>query len=305
MSAVLTIQTPTGASRELAIGNTATIGRLPGNDVVLPEPRSISRQHAIIRCLGAREYQIMDLGSRNGTFVDGNRVVLPVTLRENSSILIEGNELVFRTVPEARWDPMEDITIANTAPWSQAGNRERDVAILVCDIRGFSTFSEKMEPALMARILGNWCREAANAVHEAGGVIDKFIGDALLAYWTDLPGDAVACERALDTAGRLLEMAAARTWPDPVATPFRIGIAMHHGLVSHGNIGIVAQRDATIIGDAVNVAFRLEGLMKSLGVRAILSEPFHRNLRDTPRFTDHGEHLLKGKSRPMRVFGME
>ena len=161
-----------------------------------------------------------------------------------------------------------------------------------------------MPAAALAKVLGNWFRESGNLVQGSGGVIDKFIGDAMLAYWTDPPNENSACNRALGVADQILASASNLSWPDS-DQPFNVGIALHHGTVSHGNIGLVAQRDATIIGDAVNTAFRLESIIKSLNLQIVLSETFHSRIDDMGRFEDLGEKELKGKSRSVRIFGMK
>lgn len=300
MSAILEIKPQTGDPYEVPIGNTATLGRTAINDVSFPACPLASRQHAILRCHNGRDYQIMDLGSLNGTYVDGNRVVFPVALHDRARILIGTNEIIFRTVAAPRHLSFDDVTIASGMNYGP----DREVAILVCDIRGFSGFSEELPAAALAKVLGNWFRESGNLVQGSGGVIDKFIGDALLAYWTDPPGETAACNRALGVADHILAAATQLSWPDS-DQPFKIGIALHHGIVSHGNIGLVAQRDATIIGDAVNTAFRLEGLMKALDLQIVLSETFHLRIDAKERFEDLGEQKLKGKSRSVRVFGMK
>lgn len=302
MAAILEILPESGEPREIRIGNTATIGRTVANDVWLQDSPLVSRQHAILRCHNGHEYQLMDLGSRNGTFVEGNRVILPVNLHENARIQIGDNEIVFRTVPTSGLPAPDEVTLV-AIPKERAG-LDREVAILVCDIRGFSGFSEKLSPAVLVRVLGNWFRETGHLVQQSGGVIDKFIGDAVLAYWTEPLGGSDACNRALEVADLLLETAAGMTWPES-EDRFHIGIALHHGVVSQGMVGIVAQRDATIIGDAVNIAFRLEGIMKTLGTPVVLSAAFHQRISATHRFEDHGEMLLKGKALPVRVYGMK
>lgn len=297
MAAVLEITLESGETRELRIGNTATIGRSPANDVPLPGSGLVSRQHAILRCHNGRDYQLMDLGSRNGTCVDGRRVIMPVNLLNEACISIGGHAIIFRSVPESAMIQAEEVTIASGTGFGTASNN-LEVAILVCDLRGFSTFSESLSPELVARTLGGWFREVAALVHESGGVVDKFIGDAVLAYWSG-EGD---CARALDLAKRLRAVAAGMCWPES-GTALAIGVALHHGEVASGNIGVLAQRDATIIGDAVNTAFRLEGLMKQLGPPVLLSEDFVKRLESPQGFEDLGEHSLKGKSRQVRVFG--
>lgn len=242
----------------------------------------------------------MDLGSMNGTYVDGSRVVFPVTLQDHARVIIGTNEIIFHTVATPRYLPLDDATIASGTNYGP----DREVAILVCDICGFTGFSEKLPAAALAKLLGSWFRESGNLVQGSGGVIDKFIGDAMLAYWTDPPSETSACNRALSVADQLLGAASNLTWPES-DQPFKVGIALHHGTVSYGNIGLIAQRDATIIGDAVNTAFRLEGIIKALDLQVILSEIFHSRIDAKERFEDLGEKELKGKSRAVRIFGMK
>ena len=80
-----------------------------------------------------------------------------------------------------------------------------NAAILVCDIRGFSTQSEILPANSLAQLLGQWFREAGNGVQKHGGVIDKFIGDAILAYWQENPGPPRECVNAYKAARGLLD----------------------------------------------------------------------------------------------------
>ena len=88
-----------GEPFERAVNNTATIGRTPDNTIALPG-NHVSRQHAIVRCHNGFQYQIMDLGSRNGTFVNDQRVVMPVTLEPGARVRIANYELVFDQTPD-------------------------------------------------------------------------------------------------------------------------------------------------------------------------------------------------------------
>ena len=156
----------------------------------------------------------------------------------------------------------------------------------------------------MAQILGAWFRETGNMVAQSGGTIDKFIGDAMLAYW----GCRRRCGRRIaappsPAAKLLMSLADARKWPN--GAPFRIAIALHYGKVTCSNVGVAAERDATIIGDAVNTVFRLEGVSKELDQRVVLSGDFAEHLpEDCAKFTDFGERELKGKKQTVRVFGL-
>lgn len=301
MRALLKIRPRTGEPFQVEIGNTATIGRSRDNAVCLAMSPHVSRQHAIIRCHNAFQYQIMDLGSRNGTFLDGRRVITPATLHHGALVRITDVDIVFEQIEEAsHQEGGYDATIA--AGTDVAGQETAVVAIMVCDIRGFSTMSEKTPEEILARTLGEWFRDAGNLIQQTGGTIDKFIGDAILAYWTKGAPDPEAT-RALKVAESLTGQAAQRVW-QPGGEPFRIAVALHHGQVTCGNIGLVAQRDATIIGDAVNTVFRIESAMKPLGQEIAFSGDFAAAFGEFPAlYSDLGDHQLKGKQQTVRLFG--
>ncbi len=304
MRAKLKIRPSDGAPFEVEIGNTATIGRSRDNTVSLHMSPQVSRQHAIVRCHNAWQYQIMDLGSRNGTFVNGRRVITPVVLENGAVIRITNNELTFEQTDAPSQEGGLDVTLA--AGTDATGEEAAIVAIMVCDIRGFSTMSEILPEDSLARTLGEWFREAGNLVQASGGTIDKFIGDAILAYWIRGTEAGAEAQRAFDTGAKLLERAAAQKWPDHPERPFRVAVALHHGSVTCGNIGLVAQRDATIIGDAVNTVFRMEGVMKQFDQKLTASSDFVGLLDGTSqaRFADLGEHQLKGKNQLVRLCGL-
>ena len=299
--AKLQIHPAEGEPFEVEIGNTATIGRLRDSTVCLSFSPLASRQHAIIRCHNAYEYQLIDLGSRNGTSVNGQRVIMPVTLSNGSRIQIADIEMIFEQSEELLDDQSMEATLAGAGTASEVSTQE--VALLVCDIRGFSTFAEKIPSGDLAQILGAWFRESGNLIQKSGGTIDKFIGDAVLAYWPKKDGPATQCETCLEIGRKLLELASTMQWPAH-AEPFKIAVALHFGKVTCSNIGVMAQRDATIIGDAVNTVFRLEQSMKLLGQELILSSEFAADLPSPPPLTDLGEQVLKGKQQTIRVYSL-
>lgn len=307
MSARLRVIPAQAPAFEVPILYTATIGRTPENTVCLSFSPTVSRQHAIIRCHNGYEYQLMDLGSRNGTYVNDQRVVLPVTLTNGARIRIANNDLVFQQETDLGTSgDGATVTLAGTSDPTRASHLVHHAAILVCDIRGFTTQSEILPAGTLAQFLGEWFREAGNAIQQARGIIDKFIGDAVLAYWQEEPQSPHECESAFQTARALLEIAGRKRWPDSGA-PLKVGIAMHHGRVAFGNVGLHAERDATIIGNAVNTTFRLETVMKELNQTLLLSADAHRELPAPMQATlrDLGEKNLRGKHETVRVFGYQ
>lgn len=300
MRARLKVRPAAAEPFEVEVGNTATIGRGRDNTVCLAMSAHCSRQHAIIRCHNAFQYQIMDLGSRNGTFVNGRRVITPQVLTDGATIKITDNEITFEQIDDEADSGHYDVTIAAATDTSDAS---ATVAIMVCDIRGFSTVSEQLPEDQLARTLGEWFRHAGNLVQESGGTIDKFIGDAILAYWIRDNDETREAQKALETGLKLLEKSTSMHWPEGLRK-FEIAVALHHGPVTCGNIGLVAQRDATIIGDSVNTAFRIEGVMKPLGKQLVASRDFLDMVTHAPvEFADLGEHQLKGKNQLVRLMG--
>jgi adenylate cyclase len=303
MGAKLTVQPAQSDSFDVSIGNTATIGRTRENTVCLSFSPLVSRQHAIIRCHNGWQYQLIDLGSRNGTYVNEQRVVMPITLTDGARIRIADNILVFTEHEDESSGEHNAMTLVGTITEPGAAVQSRPVALLVCDIRGFSSMSEKIPSADMAQMLGAWFRETGNLVAQSGGTIDKFIGDAMLAYWGAAGRSAADCGTAFAAAKMMMSLADARKWQNDA--PFRIAIALHFGKVTCSNVGVAAERDATIIGDAVNTVFRLEAVSKELNQRVVMSGDFAEQMPELMRkFTDFGDRTLKGKSQTVRVYGL-
>ncbi len=315
MGAKITVMQIGQQPEEIHIGNTALVGRTRDNTICLTHCLQASRQHAVIRSHNAYQYQIMDLGSRNGTFVNGARVVMPVTLESGDTIRIGSVILKFFHEVANETEDFAGVTMA--AGPDTIVQTSQAVSIMVCDICGFSAMSEKLPEAEVARTLGKWFREAGKIVFASGGTIDKFIGDAVLAYWSAQPGNTTvaeeggtaavgnviptSCDIALQSGRQLLKLAEQMKWPG-TNKKISVRVALHFGNAICSNIGVMAERDATIIGDAVNTAFRLESVMKANDKTLVVSGDFLECLTDSDGFVDLGKHQLKGKSALVRVY---
>jgi len=159
----------------------------------------------------------------------------------------------------------------------------RILAVLFSDVRGFTSISEKMQPEEMVESLNQYFSLMVDIIMNRGGVVDKYIGDAVMAFF----GAPVRREDdALQAALAGLEMLDAvkdfNVWQERRGRkPFRIGIGINYGYVTVGNIGSERKMDYTVIGDMVNLASRLEGLTKKYRAQLIVSESMQRKIRES------------------------
>jgi adenylate cyclase len=173
-------------------------------------------------------------------------------------------------------------------------------AIMATDLRGFTGMSDQLPPDEVIGALDDYFEYVTEAVHAARGHVLKFIGDGVLAIFGAEDGrDTEAADAALAAARAIAARLGAR---DPGTVELRAGIGLHLGTVMYGNVGAPDRLDFTAIGPAVNLAFRLEGLTKTLR-RPVLTS------RDLAAATGQkllplGAHPIRGLSEPEAVFGL-
>jgi adenylate cyclase len=184
------------------------------------------------------------------------------------------------------------------------GGQSLPVTILFSDIRGFTSISETMDPQRLVALLNEYFTEMVNIVMDEGGVVDKYIGDAIMAVFgapVPKPEDPVnAVRAAVKMRRRLAELnahLAARG-----QTPLRTGIGIHTGEVVAGNIGSERRMEYTVIGDAVNLASRLESSTKDLGVNVLISEDTYALTRHAIEARPVREITVKGRAKPVMTY---
>lgn len=174
--------------------------------------------------------------------------------------------------------------------------KECDIAIMFVDIRGFTTLSEKMEPIEIVKMLNKYLTLTSSCIKNHGGVVDKFIGDATMAFWgAPIPcEDSVykACQAAIEMVEKAKEM-------DTDGASFGIGI--HYGTAVVGNIGTIDRMDFTAIGNVVNTTQRIEGIApkQTIYVSELVAEMLKGRIVTTPL---HMKLPLKGKAEPMQLY---
>jgi adenylate cyclase len=178
--------------------------------------------------------------------------------------------------------------------------------ILFSDIVGFTTLSEKADPEELVRHLNEYLSVMTNLVFQNGGTLDKFIGDSIMAVWGNVKsqGKAKDAKAAAHTAlGMRRELARLNNaWQAEGRMPLGMGVGLNQGDVLAGNIGSQDRADLTVIGDAVNLASRLEGLTRGYGVDILIGATVADLIRDEFYLRSVARAQVRGKTEPVDVF---
>ena len=189
-----------------------------------------------------------------------------------------------------------------------ADSHDQVVAILFSDIRGYTSLSENLSPHEVVSLLNEHFGAMSEEVQRFGGLIDKFIGDAIMVVFGD-PGSPREddASRAVQAAVAMVRRREDMNWKRESAglPPVKIGVGIHVGPVIMGHIGSVRRLSYTVIGDAVNIAARLEAATKEYNQPILVSEDVARAPKQSLPVNEIGELNLKGRAAPVRVFAVD
>jgi adenylate cyclase len=261
--------------QEYVLQGNCSIGRAALNTLVLESPK-VSRLHTIIHSERGGVFWLVDLGSSNGTFLNKRRIHEPARLRDRDRITIGGSTFIFRQ----SFDPSDGPK--STAPplTLQEGIEDVPCWLLVADIVNFTPLSRKLASDKLATLVSSWLAMCKQVVEEHGGIVNKYLGDGVLAYWLD--------EETV--AKNIVGVIAALKHAQTREQQFRF--VLHFGRVAIG--GLSAVREETLMGSEVNLVFRLEKLLASLGEPCGVSDAAHAKLGDLLAGRYLGDYELKG-----------
>lgn len=266
----------TPAGDRVPIRGNCSIGRSQANEIVLADDR-VSRRHAIVHVQEATECWLVDLGSGNGTYLNGSRLTRPTRLKDGDGIDIGQFRYVFHQAQAESIDPPTG-TFAGATVLSVRASR---CWLLVADLENSVQLSESLPPDQLPVVTGGWLAECKQTIEECGGTLNKFLGDGFLTFWYERGKTAADVVRALSALKRL------QTQAEP-----RFRFVLHYGEVLIGGAGSLGEENLS--GREVNLVFRMEKLAGALREPCLLSEPAKALLGNSLTTSEVGQHSLPG-----------
>ncbi len=244
------------------------------------DSRSVSRLHALIQKRDNGEYALVDLGSRNGSFVNSKRVSLPLALNDRDKLVFGDQELHFRSTTRSSALMAEPELNTRNAP-TTALHTHSLTTIVVVDIRDFTPLARTVPEAVLSQTIGTWFLRVGQIAQNLGSWAQRYIGDCMMAVWVhDTPANLDReLIHALEAVSRINTATADIHRILPLPGPLRIGAGINTGPA------IVGGSDYTALGDTVNAAFRLEAATKEIGLGVALGQRTYDELKmsaDTP-----------------------
>ena len=255
-----------------------TVGRSDDNNLVLGD-RWISRNHAMLQYMETGEFYLIDLGSRNGTFINGRRVSVPVTLRNGDEITFGQTGLNFYC-PVIESNVGGDRNGVHDCTATATLHVRRLISVLVIDIRDYTVMARRLDEKVLSMAIGTWFRYAGEIIGKHDSWVDKYIGDAVMAVW--IHGTHEVTQQSMlqitKAISELNRMTAQLHNEFPLPFPLRIGAGLNTGYAMVGNAGSSDCPDYTPLGDTVNAAFRFESSTKRLGLDLFVGEATYQAL---------------------------
>jgi adenylate cyclase len=184
------------------------------------------------------------------------------------------------------------------------GGEVRTVSVLMSDVRGFTTLSERMSPAEITETMNEYFAAMVEVVMARHGMVNDFIGDGLLAVFSAPVDDPEHAWHAVSTALAMQEALVRlnRGWEARGAATLAMGVAVNTGEVFAGNMGSPKKKKYTVMGDPVNTVARMEGLNRDLGTSILISGPTLAAVKGRVTVRDRGSVTVKGKTQPVEIF---
>jgi adenylate cyclase len=279
--------------KRIPLQGACLIGRSSNCQVVLPDT-CISRRHTLIQQQNEDEYWLVDLGSSNGTRLNGKRLSQPCRLKPRDSIRIHTFEFRFGCVPRVE----RLSSTSSLGVHAEATQRLSKMAIetvncwlLLADIDGSTRLSQSLPSDEWPQIVGSWLLHCRDEIEAVGGTVNKYLGDGLFAYLLEGPDSAPRIRKLM------MKLAALQAEHKP---PFHV--VLHYGWVTMG--GVSAGGEESLLGPEVNFAFRLEKVAGKLQAPLALSSNAQMLWPEPSELKSLGAHAVPSFDGTFEVFAL-
>ncbi len=215
-----------------------------------------------------------------------------------------GEKKFLKDIFSKQTDPKLVDMIIDNPNLVQLGGEDREATVLFSDIRSYSTMSEGMKPTELIELLNEYFGAWTEVIFRNNGMIDKYIGDAVMAVFGAPVANEThaydACKAAVEMIRELERLC--RKWESEGRKSFRIGIGVHTGHAVFGNLGSEERFSYTCIGDAVNIASRIEGINKKHGTAILISEDTYERVKNSVVAESKGQNEIRGRKGTVELF---
>lgn len=249
--------------RQHALTGTCSIGRHPTNTLQLPSSE-VSRRHAIIQAQGEAEFWIVDLGSANGTYVNGRRLSQAMRLRHGDVIRIADAELEFATeILSAMYPGSQAVATATAA---EQTTQQAECWLMVADIEGSTKLAQVNGPEKYPRLTGTWFKDCRQIIDDCGGHLSRYLSDGFFCHWHSTDDSHIRVRQAI-----------AKLREAQTTSPLPFSVVWHHGSVVLGHVPSMSEPH--LHGPEVDFVFRSEKIAATLGQRMLFSEKAMQRLQ--------------------------
>jgi len=283
---VATVWLESGDGRRWPVAATCSLGRSATNHIVI-EDGKVSRRHALVHKQDDAEYWVIDLGSGNGTYINGRRVTQPTRLSNGDSLQLGDHALSFHQIAVR---PFSEPRASQLSAQTIISIKDIPCWLMVADIKGSSAMAARLSSTDLAMQVGRWLGDCKEIVDTHGGTINKYLGDGFLAFWIE---DAIETSQVVAALRALQAVQATSTGP-------RFRLVLHYGTAAFG--GSASLGEDSLSGVDVVLAFRMEKIAAELGCDLMVSDEARRRLDGPLAFRDLGGHPVSGISGPARRF---
>lgn len=251
--------------------------------------------------LSKQIYQLKDMNLEIG--ISANSKINEIKTAQEAMISLKNGLKSFK-----KYMPSELVNILiKTNQVAKIGGGEKNLAIMFTDIENFTTISETMSPQDLMEHLSNYLSELVPIITEHQGTVDKYIGDAILAFWGAPLHIEEPClyavETAIDIQNKLKILN--EQWVKDGKPAFKTRVGIHFGATLVGNIGSHDRLNYTIIGDSVNIASRIEGINKEYGTNILISQEVNEHIKERINTKYVDSVMLKGKTEEVKLYTIE